>query len=258
MQVSLISLIFVGVLKLVLDWACDFSGFERLDHAETPRQRPAKSRNQPASSRKQPAKRRNQPATSRHQPTIRRSHPDNNPTVFNPTPKTHDKPLTTTRQGCFRPCFVFLAPSLALQGGAGGGSNLHDTRTLDRDHLIWFARRKAPNPPRKNKRGKQEKTSPKLAKGSKMQEIGFSKLSERYGLPRNSVLWCNCHGKDGIENRRLNNALLDMALAKQIFRGVRSQIEFGNEGKHFLCCANMTHIFSNILWTECSCCCPFF
>jgi hypothetical protein len=30
---------------------------------------------------------------------------------------------------------------------------------------------------------------------------------------------------------RLNNALLDMAIAKQSFRGVRSPIEFGNESK---------------------------
>jgi hypothetical protein len=138
----------MGVLKLVLDLACDFSGFERLDHAETPRQSPAKSHNQPASSRNQPAKRRNQPATSRHQPTIHWHQPDNNPTVFNPTPKTHDKPLTTTRQGCFRPCFVFFAPLSGFAGrGSGGGSNLHDMRTLDRDHLISFANAKDPNPP---------------------------------------------------------------------------------------------------------------
>jgi hypothetical protein len=118
----------MGVLKLVLDLACDFSGFERLDHAESPRQSPAKSRIQPASSRKQPAKRRNQPATSRHQPTIHWQQPDNNPTVSNPTPKNHDKPLTTTRQGCFRPCFVFFAPSLALQGWGPGEGQIFTIR----------------------------------------------------------------------------------------------------------------------------------
>ncbi len=33
-----------------------------------------------------------------------------------------------------------------------------------------------------------------------MQAIAFSILSDRYGLPRSSVLWWNCHGKEEIEN----------------------------------------------------------